>query len=233
MNANLSIATSGALVSRAAERVQRSGTATRVWYLATSALTGAVLSMAVAWPGAHPAIERIPLSQNPIAAAPPSPEPAAARTEPTGAIGGTAVLEAVRAAGAASEMLVLARGSRGGTALSVGAVASNPARAGVSNPIGPAASAGPAVGSTIVSASGPVTVDTAGSVAGQSSFASGPGGRSVDTRQPPAAPGPNRIAIPGAPEQSPPSTAGAPASAGPGSLSGSNRITLPVTPSPH
>ncbi|HTE86469.1 MAG TPA: hypothetical protein VK821_17250 [Dehalococcoidia bacterium] len=227
------------VADRIADRIERSGAIGRAWYLTTSALMGALLYMAAAWPGAHPVVQRaLPVASPAVQQALPAVSPAgAAASAPQaitlrvdGTMAGTVVLEGVRAIGAASKTLVTAQSNQSGSARSETAASLSPVAAGGGSAVRAAVSVGPdttSTASTTISATGPAV---ANAISGTGQVASSFGGASGDTRQPPVpqSAGPNRIAVPSGPVQPAVSAGAGPTSPGPST--GSNRITVPTNP---
>jgi hypothetical protein len=216
------------LIPRAAGRVQQAGTASRAFYVATSALSGAVLYLLATWPSHAVAPRALAVAGPPVN--PPSPQAeaviaATAATAPTaGDIASVSMLEAVRAVGGVSSSVLLAqRGERPGDRPPLPATSAAPAPA---LPIvAAAASPGPANAAAVSLAASAPGASPSRSTAGAANI-----GASVDTRQPPAgSDGPNRIAIPGA-VVSPPVTGTTLPLPPAGS---SNRIGVPPTQPPR
>jgi hypothetical protein len=209
LNAEISFAES------AAKRLRSTRAPTRVLYLASSALTGAVLYLLVSWPHPHTPVQAA--ASTPVAAPPPQATerlPTVNAQESAGIVGPT-VLEAVRAvAGTAKAQEEVA------TVAATNSI--SPAFSGLPTATGvpPVASAGtPAI--IAAAASEPAQSNSITS-ATASSFV----GASVDARQPAmVSASPNHIGVPGAQAAVSPGNAMLPAA-------GTNRITIPATP-PH
>lgn len=226
-SAGLVRAAPGGPLSSTAIRVQRSGIAARALYVASSALTGAVLYMLATWPAPHASTRPVAVAQAPVAVAPPLQQTAADQTasnnaRPTGMVGGIAVLEAVRAVSGASQTLMLAQtGER--TTGSTAPLAAQTAGSSVTAAVAPASAviAPTAARNATFSVAG-------GSGSAVAAAPTGLAGSSVDTRQPPpGSDGPNRISVPGSPAQ----PAAAPVSGGVAPpTGGSNRIAVPGAP---
>jgi hypothetical protein len=215
VNATSALPAPETLVLRVGQRIERSGAGARAWYLATSALTGAVLYMVLAWPTAHPAMQRPTQVAGTLAPVPLVSQSISDRNEPPQSMAGTVALEAVRAVGAASKTRVLAQSNEGGTSLPANAVTLSPA-AQISSAT--ARSAEPSIGAPAMGSA------VASPIAGTGQLTTGLGGAIVDARQSPdpRSQGPNRIAVP----------AGSPGSISASSTSTTpNRITVaPIRP---
>jgi hypothetical protein len=180
------------LVLRLAQRIERSGAGARVWYLATSALTGALLYLIVAWPTAHPTTQRPTQVAQTLAPVPLVSQSISDRDEPLQPMAGTMVLEAMRAVGAASMTRVLAQSNQGGASLPANAVSLRPAAQ-----VGSAS----AIGAPPSIAAAGMESAVASPIAGTGQPTTGLGGAIVDARQSPVPrnQGPNRIAVPAVP----------------------------------
>jgi hypothetical protein len=203
------------VVNCTAERLHSTSAPTRVLYLTSSALTGAVLYLLVSWPHSHVRVQAAPPA--PVAEIP---APAAERIPTMSAqkppeIAVPAMLEAVRAVAGTAQ-------AREAAVIAAAAQTSIPANQGSH-----AAASGSPAGST----GSQSTVTTAAPEPQQSNSitsaaASSFTGASVDARQPAiVSASPNHIGVPGSQPAAAPGNGTSPATS-------TNRIAIPATP-PH